>query len=215
MLAAARIAGPLFVVNPSRPGARRFRCDAGWESPHVLFVAGDVPRPLEGEALEWSPSPPETVERAAPPARGPGLHRVTLTARPALLLGSALVARATFYGRYPPAPEFDETRGDSITFGHYRLRRRSLSVEGGPTWFESRDTSEVESGLEWAFLAADASEKSQARFVTLYRIAGGYLLLLDWTTDFEGAGNEQTVELYSYQDGRWGRRAVAQQTWMY
>ena len=193
----------------------RFRCAAGWESRDVLFLAGDVPRPLEGEALEWSPPPPETADRAAPPAAGPALHRVTMTARPALLRGSALVARATFYGRYPPAPEYDETRGDSITFGHYWLRRRSLSVEAGPTWFESRDTSEVEGGLEWAFLPADASQKSGARFVTLYRIDGGYLLLLDWTTDFEGTGVDQAVELYSWQHGRWSRRATARRTWMY
>ena len=205
---------PVTLPNDSRL-FYRFRCAAGWESRDVLFVAGDVPRPLEGEALEWSPPPPETSDRAGPPARGPALHRVTMTARPALLRGSTLVARATFYGRYPPAPEYDETRGDSITFGHYRLRLRSLSVEGGPTWFESRDTSEVEGGLGWAFLPADASQKSGARFVTLYRTDGGYLLLLDWTTDFEGAGVDQTVELYSYQRGRWGRRAAARRTQMY
>ncbi len=193
----------------------RFRCAAEWESRDVLFVAGDVPRPLEGEALKWSPPPPETADGAAPPAREPALHRVTMTARPALLQGSTLVARATFYGRYPPAPEYDETRGDSITFGHYRLRRRSLSVEGGPAWFESRDAGEVEGGLEWAFLPADASQRSQARFVTLYRIATGYLLLLNWTTDFEGAGVNQTMELYSCQRGRWSRRAAAQRTRMY
>ena len=205
---------PVALPNDSRT-FYRFRCAAGWESRDVLFVAGDVPRPLEGEALKWSPPPPEAADRTAPPARGPALHQVTMTARPALLRGSTLVARATFYGRYPPAPEYDETRGDSITFGHYRLRRLSLSVEGGPTWFESRDTSEVEAGLEWAFLPADASQKSQARFVTLYRIDDGYLLLLDWTTDFEGAGVDQSVELYSYQRGRWARRAASQRTSMY
>ena len=205
---------PVTLPNDSRR-LYRFRCAAGWESRDVLFVAGDVPRPLEGEALEWTPPQPETADRSATPTPRPALHRVTMTARPALLRGCALVARATFYGSYPPAPEYDETRGDSIAFGHYWLRHRSLSVEGGPTWFESRDTSEVESGLEWAFLPADASQKSGARFVTLYRIDSGYLLLLDWTADFEGAGVEQTVELYSYQRGRWGRRAVAQRTRMF
>ena len=203
---------PVTLPNDSRV-FYRYRCAEGWESRDVLFVAGDVPHPLEGEALAWSPVTPETTAHAS--ARGPALHRVAMAARPALLRGSTLVARATFYGRYPPAPEYDETRGDSITFGHYRLRRCSLSVEGGQTWFESRDTSEVEGGLKWAFLPADASQKSGARFVTLYRTPAGYLLLLDWTTDFEGAGADQTVELYSYEHGRWGRRAAAERTSMY
>ena len=83
------------------------------------------------------------------------------------------------------------------------------------TWFEARDSVAVESGLEWAFLPEDASQKSGARFIALHETPQGYLLVLRSWRDHEGAGEDEVVELFASEGGRWRKIASAERTQMY
>lgn len=198
-------------------GHYRFRCDAALAPSEPLFVATDQLRPIRGEALEWRDWPEDSAVRLT--GHG-GLHRYVATAQPALLNGLLLITTATFSGRYPPLKEFDELREDSITFGHYEVRDRVLYVgrsvgRSVRTWLEAPEVKAVEDGLEWAFLPGDASEKTDARFKTLFTTPNGYLLVLRKTRDHEGSGFDETVDIFSFESGRWRRRATAERTWMY
>ena len=206
----------------------RFQCEAWWPTRNPLFVDTDRPRPTEGELLEWQTwAGDSAADRGLGGARV-APHRFSAIARPHLLKGRSLIASASYSGRYPPAKEYDELRGDSLSFGHYQLRSRILRLgdsAGRPveTWFESREAKEVDGrdgtqdsdGLEWAFLPEDASEKTGARFTVLFATPGGYLLVLSRTRDQEGAGSEEIAEIFSHERGQWMRRAAPKRTWMY
>lgn len=210
----ARLDKTPFELNGS-PKHYRFQCDTSWSSRGVVFVADTQITIERGEMLEWKKldgkphlAPPKSVKAA-------DLHSYAQVATPAMLGGRVLVNAAWFSGQYPPPKEFDDLRGDSITFGHYTIRDRALFIGQTPTkpstWLlRARDTLQVGEPLEWAFFPDDASEKNESTFSTIYEIPGGYLVRVVLLHDHEGFGVDEFTSLYRFESGRWRLFAKAE-----
>ena len=186
----------------------RFQCDTSWNSRSVVFVADTAINIKRGEMLEWKKldgEPPLARPRSADAA---SLHSYAQVATPAQLDGLLLVNAAWFSGQYPPKKEFDDLRGDSITFGHYTIRDRVLFIGQSPArastyLLRRQDTVQVSEPLEWAFFPDDASEKNEGSFSTIYEIPSGYLLRVFQMHDHEGFGVDEFTRLYLYESGQW------------
>jgi hypothetical protein len=193
----------------------RFQCDTSWNSRGVVFVADTHVTVMRGEMLEWKKldgDPPLARPRSVNLAN---MHSYAQVATPAMLGGLVLVNAAWFSGEYPPRKEFDDLRGDSITFGHYTIRDRVLFIGQSPTTpstdlLRASDTVNVGEPLEWAFFPDDASAKNESTFNTIYEIPGGYLVRVFQWHDHEGFGVDEFTNLYTYTSGRWRLFAKAE-----
>jgi hypothetical protein len=198
----------------------RFQCDGSWTSRAVVFVNSTETLPQRGETLEWKPLEGEAPIPLSQSEKPADLHSYASAASPKLLNGSVLVGAAWFSGEYPPRKERDETRGDEIAFGHYRILDRVLfigrSVKDPVTFlYRANDAKEVKEALEWVFLPEDASEKTKSRFSAIYEVPDGYLLRISEFRDHEGAGADESTHLYAFESGRWRHLASAERIHMY
>ena len=201
---------PVDLPNGS-PNFYRFRCEGNWTSRSVVFLDSAGIRPTRAEMLEWKKLDSEPATQA---------HTYMAQASPRILNGNVLVTTAWFTGEYPPRKERDESRGDEIAFGHYRIMNRALYLGASarqPLTFlyRSDEAKEVTDPFDRAFLPEDSSEKYRARFDAIYETRSGYILRLAEETDFEGAGVTETTHLYAYENGKWRLLTRAERIRMY
>jgi hypothetical protein len=198
----------------------RFQCQGSWTSRDAILVNSTKILPTRGEQVEWKGLEGESPLAFSNSARPANLHSYAAVASPKLLNGRVLVSAAWFSGEYPPRKEYDESRGDEIAFGHYRILKRVLfigqSVKQAATFlYRSDEVRDVKSGLEWAFLPENASEKTRSQFDAIYETPTGYLVRIAEWSDHEGFGVNETTHLYAYESGRWKFVASAERTRLY
>jgi hypothetical protein len=148
------------------------------------------------------------------------LHDYASIARPTMLDGRYLISAAWFAGEYLPRKEYDDSRGDSIAIGHYKLLDRTLFIgetQRKPTTvlYESREAVDVREGIEWAFLPKNASEKTEATISAMYEIPNGYLIRVSMQHDHEGFGVDESSYFYAWEMSRWRLLAKAEFTRLY
>jgi len=198
----------------------RFRCPGTWDSREVVFLDTISLVPKSAEELKWTalagPSPlpvPRTTVAG-------DLHDYASIARPTMLDGRYLISAAWFAGEYLPRKEYDDSRGDSIAIGHYKLLDRTLFIgetQRKPTTvlYESREAVDVREGIEWAFLPKNASEKTEATISAMYEIPNGYLIRVSMQHDHEGFGVDESSYFYAWEMSRWRLLAKAEFTRLY
>jgi hypothetical protein len=210
---------PFELENQGNAKYARFRCPDGWRSLAVVFVDATDFEPTHAEQLEWTalagPSP-LPVPGGKP---SPDLHDYAAVARPGLLDGQWLVSAAWFSGEYPPKKEPDVLRGDTIAFGHYELRDRTLFIgellKPSTVLYRANEPIPVREGIEWAFLPLTASEKEHATISTLYEIPNGYMVKVFAEKDHEGFGVDESTYFYEWKSGRWRLLAKAERIRLY
>jgi hypothetical protein len=193
----------------------RFQCDTSWNGRGVVFVADTQLVLKRGEMLEWKKLDAEPPGARPAMVSAPDLHSYAQVATPAMLSGNVLVSAAWFTGEYPPRKEMDDLRGDSITFGHYRILDRALFIGATPqraSTFLLRSSAPVDVAepLEWAFFPEDASQKDNSAFRTIWEIPNGYLVRVSYDHDHEGFGSDEVTSLYLYESGNWRLLAKAE-----
>ena len=212
---------PSPVAVPNSSGRYfRFRCPGSWDSREVVFLDTTALVPTSAEELKWTAlagPPPLELTRTATPG---DLHNYAAIARPSMLEGQYMIRAAWFAGEYPPRKEYDDLRGDTIAFGHYKLLDRILFIgesqqKPSTVLLESKEPVDVREGIEWAFLPQNASEKTEGTISALYKIPGGYLVRVSMHHDHEGFGVDESSYFYASEMGRWRLRAKAEFTRTY